>query len=193
MTSLGIGPLGSDQLGPLHILSSWAVSVRAFKRNKIPVVTKVLAAALCNSGYSYRTVARELGGLSYIAVRDAYFALVTSLPNEEKRPRIGVAIDGGDLEVQGRNFHIWLARDIETGEIMSFQASPNASVDDGARFLAGVASQCANRPHLRIGRGANAPRGLVNLDLYFDMEANDSVIARLSRLILRGGPWSPPS
>ena len=147
-----------QQLGPLTILGEWALSMRAFRRNKVPVTKKVVAAALCNSGYSYRDVARMLGGMSYIAARDAYFSLTTSLPRDERKYRRSVAIDGSDAAIDGRSFHLWLARDVDTGEIMSFQASPDASAEDGARFLSNVASQCSNKPLLRLGTGPNRPR-----------------------------------
>ncbi len=178
-----------QQAGPLSILSEWAVSVRAFRRNKVPVLKKVVAAALCNSGYSYREVAKMMGGMSYIAARDAYFSLTTSLPKDERKYRRSVAIDGSDVSMGGGSFHVWLARDVDSGEIMAFQASPGASAEDGARFLAGVASQCANKPLLRLGVGANHPRGLVNLDLYFQTAPNQSIIMRLGRLLLGNGVW----
>lgn len=176
----------ANPFGPLAILSEWALSVRAFQRNKVSVPKKVLAAALCNSGYSYRDVARMVGGMSYIAARDAYISLMSSLPQEEKMHRRAVAIDGSDVTVGGESYHVWLARDVDTGKIMCFQASPDASADDGVRFLANVAGQCANRPMLRLGSGPTAPRGLVNLDLYFALDQGQdpspSFISRLGRL-----------
>ena len=163
--------------------------MRAIRRNKVPVTKKVVAAALCNSGYSYRDVARMLGGMSYVAARDAYFSLTTSLPWDERKYRRSVAIDGSDATVDGRSFHLWLARDVDTGEIMSFQASPDASAEDGARFLSGVAAMCTNRPALKLGSGANHPRGLINLDLYFQPAPSESIILRLGRLLLGNGVW----
>ena len=191
MSSLGMEAPG-QQFGPLSILSEWALSVRAFRRNKVPVAKKVVAAALCNSGYSYRDVSRMLGGMSHIAARDAYFSLLTSLPSEERRYRRTVAIDGADVRLDGSSYHVWLARDVDSGEIMTFQASPDASAEDGARFLAGVAAQCTNRPLLRLGGGLNHPRGLVNLDLYFQTMPNQSIIMRIGRLFLRGGGQRMP-
>ncbi len=184
MASAGLVP--AEHLGPVSILSEWAVSVRAFRRNRVPIVKKVVAAALCSSGYSYRDVARMMGGMSYIAARDAYFSLLTSLPREERKYRRTVAVDGSDIMIGGVSYHVWLARDVESGQIMSFQASPDASADDGAKFLSSVASQCVNRPMLRLGEGVNRPRGLVNLDLYFETEPNQSIIVRLGRLFSRG-------
>jgi transposase-like protein len=178
-------------VGPLSILTEWALSVHAFRRNKVPVARKVVAAALCNSGYSYRDVSRMIGGMSYIAARDAYFSLLTSLPKEERRYRRVVAIDGSDVQVGDASYHVWLARDVDSGEIMTFQASPDASAEDGSKFLANVASQCNNRPVLRLGTGANHPRGLVNLDLYFQIVPNQSIIMRLGRLFLGSSVQGP--
>lgn len=121
--------------------------------------------------------------MSYIAAKDAYFSLLTSLPEESRRYRRAVAIDGGDFKASGRTFHFWLAREIDTGEIMDFCASPDASAPDGARFLSRVAQQCTSRPFLRLGSGENAPVGLVNLDLYFQASPAHSLIGRIGRLL----------
>jgi len=56
-----------------------------------------------------------------------------------------------------------------------------------------VASQCENRPLLKLGHGDNQPRGLVNLDLYFATETNESLIARLGRLLMWGRQESSAS
>ena len=169
---------------PLTNLAEWALSMHVFQRNRVSVMKKVVTAALCNSGYSYRKVAGLVGGMSYIAVRDSFQAMVTSLPEESKRFRREVAVDGKDVRFDGRTFHLWLARDVDSGEILEFGASPDAAPDDGARFLARVAAQCANRPILRLGEGQNAPRGLMNLDLYFQNATPQSLMERLGRIFL---------
>lgn len=180
-----MGDEGPPQ-GPLSVLVGWASSGHAFRRNRVSKVRKVIAAALCNSGYSYRDVAKMVGGMSYIAVRDAYFSVVTSLPEVKKAHRRAVAIDGGDISLGEKQFHLWLARDVDSGSILNFQASPGVSVEDGVRFLSVVASQCENKPMVRLGRGPNQPRGLVNLDLYFATETSESFIAKLGRLLTWG-------
>ena len=169
-------------------LSDWAVSTRAFRRNKASPKRKVVAAALCNGGFSYREVASMLGGISHVAVRDAYLSLVTSLPPEERKSRREVAIDGSDVELDGRNYYIWLARDVDSGEFLSFQGSPTGSVEDGSRFLAAVATQCSNRPVVRLGSEPNRPKGLLNLDLYFQSSPGSSLIGRIGRIFMGGAP-----
>ncbi|MGD0319789.1 MAG: hypothetical protein ABSB56_08850 [Nitrososphaerales archaeon] len=171
----------------MSILTGWASSMGAFRRNRLPSTKKVVAAALCNAGYSYRDVASMVGGLSYIAARDAYLAMLTSLPEESKKFRREVAIDGADVHLEGRSFYLWLARDVDAGEIMAFHASPGPSAEDGARFLAAIAAQCSNRPLLRPGAGPNYPKGLINLDLYFQSASPPSIIGRIGRLLLGSG------
>lgn len=187
MPTLTTGTAGAQQFGPLQMLTDWAMSMGAFRRNRTDPAKKVVAAGLCNAGYSYREVARMVGGLSYIAARDAYIAVLTSLPEESKGPRREVAIDGSDVIVQGRRFYLWLARDVDTGQIMTFHASPSASAEDSSRFLAALGAECANRPLVRLGVGPNFPRGLLNLDLYFQTTPAQSFMERLGRLIMRSG------
>ena len=172
-----------ERLGPLQVLTGWASSMGAFKRNKCRPQKKVIAAALCNAGYSYREVANMVGGLSYVGARDAYIAMLTSLPEERKRERREVAIDGEDVEVEGRMFHLWLARDVESGEIMSFHASPRPTAEDGARFLSTIGALCTNRPVARIGTGQNLPKEIINLDLYFRRSASLSIVERIGKLL----------
>ncbi len=170
--------------GPMSILSDWASSMGAFRRNKVPAEKKVVAAALCNSGYSYRGVAAMIGGMSYIAARDAYLALVTSMPQAAKRSRREVVVDGEDFAGGSGTIHLWLARDGQTGEIMAFNASPGPTAEDAARFLASVGSQCANRPAVRLGSGDRAPKCMANLDLYFHPASPPSLIGRIGKLLL---------
>ncbi|HME18159.1 MAG TPA: hypothetical protein VKF15_00285 [Nitrososphaerales archaeon] len=169
----------------LGMLSDWALSVKAFRRNRAPVQKKVMAAALCNGGFSYREVASMVGGMSYIAARDAYLAMVTSLPQEVRKFRREVAIDGSEVSMEGRRYYLWLARDVDSGEILVFHGSPTGSAEDGARFLAAVGAMCSNKPFVRLGEGPDEPRGLLNLDLYFQPQPPPSLIDRIGR-IFRG-------
>ena len=168
-------------------LSDWAVSTRAFRRNRIPIRKKIVAAALCNGGYSYRDVASMVGSISYVAARDAYLSLVTSLPEGTRKRRREVAIDGSKAAVEDHSCYVWLARDADTGEILAFHGSPTGSAEDGARFLSAVASLCLNKPLVKLGRGPSYPRGLLNLDLYFQSASSPSIIGRIGKLLLGSG------
>ena len=128
-----------------------------------------------------------VGGMTYIAARDAYLALLTSLPEEARKARREVDVKGADVDFEGKHFYVWLARDVDTGEIMAFHASTTPSAEDGTRFLAAVGAQCENRPALRLGVGPNCPKGLINLDLYFQSPASQSILGRIGRLFLGNG------
>jgi putative transposase len=168
-------------------LTTWALSVKAFRRNRAPVEKKVLAAALCNGGFSYRKVASMVGGISYVAARDAYLSMVTSLPEETRKYRREVAIDGSEVSMGGRRYYVWLARDVDGGEILAFHGSPTGSAEDGARFLAAVGAVCLNRPVVRLGDGVGASSGLLNLDLYFQQPPSRSFIDRIGRIFRGSG------
>jgi len=84
--------------------------------------------------------------------------------------------------MDGKRFYFWLARDVDSGGIMAFSGSPTGSAEDGSKFLASVGSLSVNRPQVRLGDGANTPRGLINLDLYFQSSQSPGFLQRLGRL-----------
>jgi hypothetical protein len=163
-------------------IAEWARSTRAFRRNKVQLQKKVLAASLCNGGFSYREVASMVGGISYIAARDAFKSMMTSLPAESRRFRREVALDGSEVTMEGKRYYVWLARDVDSGGIMAFSGSPTGSAEDGSRFLASVGSLSVNRPSVRLGDGINTPKGLINLDLYFQNPQSHGFLEKLGRL-----------
>jgi hypothetical protein len=113
--------------------------------------------------------------------------MVTSLPEETRRYRREVAIDGSEVPMGGRRYCVWLARDVDSGEILAFHGSPTGSTEDGARFLAAVGSVCLNKPAVRLGQGAGTSRGLLNLDLYFQSSPSRSFIDRIGRIFRGNG------
>jgi len=178
----------SGQPSAFGLLSEWAESNRIFRRNKRSGRSKLLAAVLCASGYSYRYVASLLGGISYVGVRDAYLAVVSSCPDGTPEPRRAVAIDESRMTIGESDAYLWLARDIDSGEVISFRCSFTGSPEDSADFCMSILRRCTNRPTLRLGRGDNYPRGLKNLDLHFELETPpaSSLADILRRLFLPG-------
>ena len=80
-----------------------------FKRNKVCLEVKVIAALLYFSGLSYRRIA-SLGGFSYEAVRLWYRALNDAKP-ERKHHRC-IAVD--ETKLGKEQVYIWAARDVDT-------------------------------------------------------------------------------
>ena len=111
----------------LEFLSSWAKDKDIIKRSRIPIEKKVLAAVMCASGYTYRDASNILGGISHVAVHDAHKSVMAALPPLEKKRRL-VSIEENvaylNSETQGV---IWLARDADSGEILSFRCSVSRS------------------------------------------------------------------
>jgi hypothetical protein len=155
----------------MGLLTEWAESNRVFRRNKKSGRSKLLAAVLCASGYSYRYVASLLGGISYVGVRDAYLAVLSFCPDETPKPRRAVAIDESRAVIGIRDAYFWLARDIDSGEVISFRCSFTGSPEDSAEFCLSILHRCTTRPIVRLGKGDNYPKGLKNLDLQFEVEA----------------------
>src|SRR5437867_13438314 len=97
--------------------------------------------------------------------------MTRALPLTEKKHRRCIAIDETEARFSGRVGFFWLARDADTGELMTFRCSLSGSPEDGAKFIDSVVRFCTNRPLVGVGRGASYPRALKNLDVQFHTDA----------------------
>jgi transposase-like protein len=175
----------------VEFLSQWAKENSVIKRSRIPTEKKVLAAVLCSSGYTYRDTSKILGGISHVAVHDAHKALTAALPVLVKKRRL-VTIEENvaylNKDIQGV---IWMATDVESGEILSLRCSANRSPGDAKRFIDSVLAVCLERPLLRVGRGPNFPHSLKSLDLYFQIDTTPTIRQRISNFFLGGSEPKP--
>jgi hypothetical protein len=170
----------------VEFLSAWAKDQNIIRRSRIPTEKKVLAAVMCASGYTYRDASKVLGGISHVAVHDAHKSVMAALPALQKKRRLvtieeNVAYLNNDL--QGV---IWLARDVDSGEILAFRCSVNRSPEDGKKFIDSVLAVCTERPLLRVGRGPGFPHSLRALDLYFQIDTSATIRQRISNFFLGG-------
>jgi len=124
-----------------------------FQRNRVPLEVKVLAAMLCFAGLSYRRASRLVGGLSYVAVRDAFIALRRALPKPERRVRRLIAVDETKAKLGGEQVFIWAARDVDTKEVLAFRVSFTRSSLDAEIFLRRVLECCENKPTFLVDKG----------------------------------------
>jgi hypothetical protein len=171
----------------VEFLSAWAKDQNIIKRSRIPTEKKVLAAVMCASGYTYRDASTILGGISHVAVHDAHKAVMAALPPLEKKRRL-VSMEENvaylNSETQGV---IWLARDVDSGEILTFRCSVSKSPEDSNKFIDAVLAVCTDRPLLRVGRGPGFPHSLRSLDLYFQIDTTGTPIRqRISNFFLGG-------
>lgn len=180
----------------VEFLSSWARNQNIIKRSRIPTEKKILAAIMCNSGYTYRDASKILGGISHVAVHDAYKSVMAALPALSKKGRLVTIEENAaylNTTLQGV---LWLARDADSGEILAFRCSVTKSPEDQKKFIESVLSVCLGRPILRVGRGPAFPHSLRTLDLYFqiDTTTNATIRERITNFFLSGSePWKSKS
>jgi transposase-like protein len=114
---------------------------------------KVLSGMLCFSGLSYRRASRLVGGLSYVAVRDAFIALRRALPKPERRVRRLIAVDETKAKLGGEHVFLLAARDVDTEEVLAFRASSTRSSLGAEIFLRRVLERCENKPMFLVDKG----------------------------------------
>jgi transposase-like protein len=172
----------------IEFLSAWAKDNNVIKRSRIPTEKKLLGAILCSSGYTYRDASKLLGDISHVAVHDAHKSLSAALPPMEKKGRM-VTIQENLVYLNSTSQAVlWLARDLDTGEILSLRCSTSRSPEDGKKFIDSVLATCLGRPILRVGRGPSFPNSLKSLDLYFQIDTTSTIRQRISNFFLGSEP-----
>jgi transposase-like protein len=153
----------------VEFLSVWARDTGVILRSRIPAEKKVLAAIMSASGYTYRDTSKILGGISHVAVHDAHKNVMAGLPPlQKKRREVDIEENVVDLNSEMKAV-VWLAMDVDSGEILSFRCSTTRSPMDQRKFIDSVLSVCTERPLLRVDRGSSYPSSLRQLDLYFQI------------------------
>ena len=177
----------------VEFLSAWAWDNNVIKRTRIPAEKKVMAAVLSSSRYTYRDTSKMLGGISHVAVHDAHKSMMAALPSLAKKRRL-VTIEENVAYLNSKQQGVvWMARDADSGEILSFRCSVSRSAEDGKKFIDSVLAVCTGRPLLRVGRGPNFPHSLRSLDLYFQIDTTATIRERISNFFLGGSePKSNP-
>ncbi|MEM2896049.1 MAG: DDE-type integrase/transposase/recombinase [Candidatus Bathyarchaeia archaeon] len=144
-----------------------------FKRNKVPLELKVLAALLYFSGLSYRRIA-SLNAFkhrfSYWSVRYWYLALRQVLPKPKRKPRSLIAIDETKTKLVGSQVYVWAARDVESREILAFRVSFSRSILDAELFLKEVLKYCEEKPLFLVDKGPWYPDAFRSLGLAYKHE-----------------------
>lgn len=178
----------------MQFLSDWARYKGVILRSRIPSEKKVLAAVMCASGYTYRDASKILGGISHVAVHDAHKSVMAAMtPLEKKRREVNIEENTVDLNSEVKAV-IWLARDEDSGEVLSFRCSTTRSPMDQKKFIDSVLSVCTERPLLKVERGSNYPNSLRQLDLYFQIVPTGGPIrSRITSFFLGGSEPKPKS
>ena len=123
---------------------------KVFRRNKVPIQDKVLSALMHYSGSSLRSVAKWRG-FTYEAVRQWYHALRRVLKEPERKMRRAIAVD--ETKLHGEQVYVWMARDVDTREVLAVRVSYTRSSMDAELFLKQVLQYCENKPLILVDQG----------------------------------------
>ena len=119
--------------------------VRLIPYYPYPLESKVMASLLYFSGLSYRKVSM-FGGFSYEAIRLWCNALKNVLPKPRRKQLRIVAVNEMKAKLGKEQFFIWIARDIDTKEVLAFRVSFTISSLDAELFLREVLKYCIGKP-----------------------------------------------
>lgn len=135
---------------------------RIFKRNKIPLETKVLACLLYMAGLSYRSMTLQTGIIQacYRSVHYWVQQLKCIRSRVPKKARRFVAIDETKQKVNGRQLFVWDAIDIETKELLAVYASYQRSSINALIFIRMVLKTCEGKPVILVDGGPWYPWAL---------------------------------
>lgn len=140
----------------LQQLIRWVKDLKVFKRNKKPILTKLVSALLYQAGLSCRETASVqslVTKVSHETVRNWYKALSEVIPDVEPKRRETVAVDETKLKVNGKHVYGWAAMHIETKEILAVKATVSRSSLEAYLFMRKVKSKCVNRARLLTDKG----------------------------------------
>ena len=157
-------------MSALQMIISKVKETKAFQRNKVPLERKVLATMLCFAGLSYRKASQLVGGLSYVAVHDAFICLRKALPKPERKHRNCIAVDETKTKVAGKQLIVWAARDVDTKEVLIHRCSFTRSSLYAELFLKDVLQYSENKPLFLVDNGPWYPDAFKNLGLEYRHE-----------------------
>ncbi|MEM2751343.1 MAG: DDE-type integrase/transposase/recombinase, partial [Nitrososphaerales archaeon] len=143
---------------------------KIFKRNKVPLQDKVLSALMHYSGSSLRSIAKWRG-FTYEAVRQWYHALRRVLKEPERKLRRTIAIDETKTKLHSEQVYVWMARDVDTREVLAVRVSYTRSALDAELFLKQVLQYCENKPLILVDHGPWYVDALKRLGLDYEQVA----------------------
>jgi len=85
----------------------------------------------------------------------------------ELRRRRLVAFDETKLKLNGGQFYLWAAVDVDTHEVLGFKASWHRSSLDAILFMREVLKLCRNKPLILVDKGPWCPWAFTQLGLRF--------------------------
>ncbi len=151
----------------IETLTDIAKINRAFQRNRIAPEKKVLAALLCFSGFTYRQAAEIVGGISYVAVHDAFMALSNIFPQPTKKARTAITVEEAKSKLTKETVFVWGAKDQMTNEVLLLRCCLSRSPEEAERFIVDTLAYCANSPLFNVDCGPWQPQSFKKFNLRY--------------------------
>ena len=144
-------------------LVEWLRSKKVFVRKRKNDETRALGALLYFAGLSTRKTARILSAIEEVSdesVRLWYHRFQKAMPEPKKIDRKAIAMDETKIKIGKRQWFVWSAIDLGSGEILAIHLSEGRSYLDTLCFLRKLTKRCRNRPIVYVDRGPWYPWAL---------------------------------
>lgn len=143
--------------------------LRLFERNKVPWNLKVLGLAMYFQTSSLRRTARVLSEFCRVS-KTAVWKWVVKLRERlnmasGRKPRRLVAVDETCVRVNGQQYWVYSALDIDKNELISMRVYPTRNSFTSESFLKGVLKHCKGKPEFIVDRAPWLKEALMELGL----------------------------
>jgi len=145
--------------------------LRLFERNKVPLGLKVLGLALHFQTSSLRRTAKVLSEFCSVS-KTAVWKWVVKLRERlvislERKPRCFIAADETCVKVNGMQYWVYSALDIDRNELLHMRAYPARNSLTSESFLKGVLKHCEGRPEFVVDGAPWLKEALTELGLAY--------------------------
>jgi len=143
--------------------------LRLFERNRVPLNLKVLGLAMHFQTSSLRRTARVLSEYCRVS-KTAVWKWIVKLRERlkislEKKSRWFIAVDETGVKVNGQQYWVYSALDIDRNELLAMRVYPSRNMLTSESFLKGVLKHCEGKPEFIVDSAPWLREALVELGL----------------------------
>ncbi|MEM3666529.1 MAG: DDE-type integrase/transposase/recombinase [Candidatus Bathyarchaeia archaeon] len=145
--------------------------LRLFERNKVPLGLKVLGLAMYFQISSLRRVARVLSEFCMVS-KTAVWKWVVKLRDKlniasERKVRGFIAVDETCVNVNGEQYWVYSALDLDRNELISMRVYPTRNFLTSESFFKGVLKYCEGKPEFIVDSAPWLKDALIELGLNY--------------------------
>jgi putative transposase len=150
-------------------------SLGVFERNKVPLELKILGLAFYIQLSSLRRAARALSEIHRVS-KTAVWKWVRKLSEKicidpPKMPRRLVALDETYVKVNGLEYWVYAAIDVDRNEVLTMRVFPSRNVLATRLFVEDVLKHCDGRPTFTVDSAPWLAGVLEELGLRYNVES----------------------